>query len=77
MPNVLIQAPRGQMPVYFAVPPDPGPAPGVVVLHDVFGMSQEPPRSAELGYAPARRLKLNRGGDAHGEAGSPAIETHE
>ena len=41
MPNVLIQTLRGQMPVYVALPPSPAPAPGVVVLHDVFGMSQD------------------------------------
>jgi carboxymethylenebutenolidase len=41
MPNVLIQTPSGQMPCYLAVPPNPGPAPGVVVLHDVGGMSQD------------------------------------
>jgi carboxymethylenebutenolidase len=41
MPNVLIQTPRGQMRGYLAVPPNPGPAPGVVVLHDVGGMSQD------------------------------------
>jgi carboxymethylenebutenolidase len=29
------------MPVYVALPPSPAPAPGVVVLHDVFGMSQD------------------------------------
>jgi carboxymethylenebutenolidase len=29
------------MPSYFAAPSTPGPAPGVVVLHDVFGMSQD------------------------------------
>jgi carboxymethylenebutenolidase len=41
MPNVLIQTPRGQMPCYLAVPPKCGPTPGVVVLHDVGGMSQD------------------------------------
>jgi hypothetical protein len=41
MPDVLIQTPRGQMPCYLAVPPKPGPTPGVVVLHDVGGMSQD------------------------------------
>jgi carboxymethylenebutenolidase len=41
MPNVLIQTPRGQMPCYLALPPNPGPVPGVVVLHDVGGMSQD------------------------------------
>jgi carboxymethylenebutenolidase len=42
MPNVLIPTPRGQMPAYLAVPELVGPAaPGVVVLHDVGGMSRD------------------------------------
>jgi carboxymethylenebutenolidase len=41
MPDVLIHTPRGQMPCYLAVPLRPRPAPGVVVLHDVGGMSQD------------------------------------
>ena len=41
MPDVLIQTSREEMPCYLAVPPKPGPAPGVVVLHDVGGMSQD------------------------------------
>ncbi len=41
MPDVLIQTSREEMPRYLAVPPKPGPAPGVVVLHDVGGMSQD------------------------------------
>jgi len=41
MPNVLIQTPRGQMPCYLAETSNPGRAPGVVVLHDVGGMSQD------------------------------------
>jgi len=41
MPNVLVQTPRGQMPCYLAVPSNPEPVPGVVVLHDVGGMSQD------------------------------------
>ena len=41
MPNVLIQTQRGQMPCYLAVPPNLEPVPGVVVLHDVGGMSQD------------------------------------
>jgi carboxymethylenebutenolidase len=41
MPNVFIQTPRGRMSAYLAAPPNPGPAPGVVVLHDVGGMSRD------------------------------------
>ena len=41
MPNVLIPTPRGQMPAWLAVPASTVPVPGVVVLHDVFGMSQD------------------------------------
>ena len=41
MPNVLIPTPRGQMPAWLAVPTGPGPHPGVVVLHDVVGMTRD------------------------------------
>jgi carboxymethylenebutenolidase len=41
MPDVIVPTPRGQMPCYFAMPPDPGPRPGAIVLHDVGGMSQD------------------------------------
>jgi len=41
MPNVLIPTPRGQMPAYLALPDTPGPVPGVVVLHDVGGMTND------------------------------------
>ena len=41
MPDVLIQTSRGQMPCYLAVPSSPARVPGVVVLHDVGGMSQD------------------------------------
>jgi len=41
MPDVIVQTLRGQMPCYLAVPSRPGPCPGVVVLHDVGGMSQD------------------------------------
>ena len=39
MPNVLIPTPRGQMPAWFAAPASNRSLPGVVVLHDVLGMS--------------------------------------
>jgi carboxymethylenebutenolidase len=41
MPDVVVKTPRGLMPCYLAVPPETGPTPGVVVLHDVGGMSQD------------------------------------
>jgi carboxymethylenebutenolidase len=39
MADVMIGTPNGQMPAYLAVPADPGPWPGVVVVHDFAGMS--------------------------------------
>ena len=47
MPDVAIPTPRGQMPCYLAAPTKPGPAPGVIVLHDVGGMSQDHRNQAE------------------------------
>jgi len=47
MPDVLVPTPRGQMPCYQAVPTAPGPAPGVVVLHDIAGMTQDHRRQAD------------------------------
>ena len=41
MPNVFVPTPLGRMPAWLAVPFDPAPVPGVVVLHDVGGMSQD------------------------------------
>jgi carboxymethylenebutenolidase len=41
MSNVLIPTPRGQMPAWLAVPTGPVPYPGVVVLHDVVGMTRD------------------------------------
>src|SRR3974390_2907092 len=41
MAEVLITTPRGQMRCYLAEPADPKPHPGVVVLHDVGGMSED------------------------------------
>lgn len=47
MPNVVIPTPRGQMPCYLAVPSSTDPTPGVVVLHDVGGMSQDHRKQAD------------------------------
>src|ERR1017187_7278677 len=41
MPSVVVPTPLGQMPAWFAIPSKPAPVPGVVVLHDVGGMSQD------------------------------------
>ncbi len=47
MPNVLVPTPRGQMPAWLAIPSNPGPFPGVVVIHDVLGMCQDHRRQAD------------------------------
>ena len=41
MSDVLIPTPRGRMPAWLASPPTTIPSPGVVVLHDVLGMSRD------------------------------------
>jgi len=41
MADEMIRTPLGQMPAYVAVPTAPGPWPGVVVIHDWGGMSQD------------------------------------
>lgn len=41
MADVRITTPAGEMPAWFAAPPASGPRPGVVVLHDAAGMSQD------------------------------------
>ena len=41
MADVTIETDRGGMPGYLAVPSTPGPWPGVVVIHDVFGFTPD------------------------------------
>ena len=41
MSNQLITSPTGDLPVYVAVPTGSGPFPGVVVVHDAFGLGNE------------------------------------
>jgi carboxymethylenebutenolidase len=66
MPNVLVPTPLGQMPAWLASPSSQAPIPGVVVLHDVGGMSQDHRNQADwLGEAGFLTLAIDlyyRGG---------------
>lgn len=54
MTDVIVPAPAGPMPAYLASPTGPGKAPGVVVVHEAFGLTPEirghADRLAQAGY---------------------------
>ena len=54
MPDITYPAPAGPLPAYQAVPDGAGPWPGVVVVHDAFGMTRDikgiADRFASAGY---------------------------
>jgi carboxymethylenebutenolidase len=66
MPDVLIPTMRGQMPAWLAVPATSEPTPGVVVLHDVGGMSADHRNQAnwlaEAGFLALAVNLYHRGG---------------
>jgi carboxymethylenebutenolidase len=41
MPDTVITSPSGDLPAYVATPTGPGPYPGVVVIHDAYGLGKE------------------------------------
>ena len=66
VPNVLIPTKRGEMPAYLASPLSADRAPGVVVLHDAGGMSQDHRSQAdwlaEAGFLAVALDLYHRGG---------------
>jgi carboxymethylenebutenolidase len=66
--NTTYPAPAGPVPAYFATPTGPGPWPGVVVLHEGFGMTRDivriTDRFASNGYLSITPWLFHRGNKA-------------
>lgn len=66
VPDVSVPMPHGEMRAYLATPPTAGRVPGVVVLHDVGGMTQDHRNQAdwlaEAGFLAVAIDLYHRGG---------------
>ncbi|HET6818810.1 MAG TPA: dienelactone hydrolase family protein [Mycobacteriales bacterium] len=57
MPDIRYAAPEGELSAYLATPAGPGPWPGVVVVHEIFGLTDDIRRQADR-FAAAGYLAL-------------------